>query len=57
MATTLTLSDAEQTALMDSLKLYLIELRRETAATDASAMQHALADRQRHIEAILKRLG
>jgi hypothetical protein len=56
MATMLTLSDAEQTALRESLTLYLVELRRETAATDAHTMQHALAERQRHLEAILKRL-
>ncbi len=53
---TLTLSNDERTALKESLDLYLANLRRETAATDARAMQHALAERQRRLEAILTRL-
>ena len=53
---TLTLSDVERAALKQSLELYLVDLHRETAATDAHAMQHALADRQCHLEAILARL-
>jgi hypothetical protein len=50
------LSDAERAALKESLELYLIDLRRQTAATEARQMQHALAQRQEHLEAILKRL-
>jgi hypothetical protein len=53
---TLTLSDVECSALKESLELYLMDLRRQTAATDAHAMQHALAERQSHLEAILARL-
>jgi hypothetical protein len=53
---TLTLSNDEHAALKESLDIYLAGLRRETAATDAREMQHALAERQRRLEAILKRL-
>ncbi len=53
---TLRLSNDERAALKESLDLYLTDLRRETAATDARAMQHALAERQRQLEAILSRL-
>lgn len=56
MGTSLMLSDAEHTSLKEALQVYLIDLRRETAATDARAMQHALAQRQEHLEAILQRL-
>jgi hypothetical protein len=56
MTTTLILSDDEHVALRESLDLYLVDLRRETAATEAHALQHALADRQRCLEGILKRL-
>ena len=56
MVYALTLSDVETAALKESLDAYLVELRRETAATDAHDMQHALAERQRHLEAILGRL-
>jgi hypothetical protein len=52
----LTLSIEERIVLKESLQNYLTELRRETAATEAHAMQHALAERQRHLEAILTRL-
>lgn len=52
----LILSDAERAALQESLELYLAELRRETAATESREMQHALARRQEHLEAILGRL-
>jgi hypothetical protein len=52
----LTLSPEERTTLMDCLQLYLTDLRRETAGTEAHVMQHALAQRQEHLEAILKRL-
>jgi hypothetical protein len=50
------LSAEERAALKESLQIYLTELRRETAATDAHAIQHALAERQRHLEAILRRM-
>jgi hypothetical protein len=56
MPLTLTLSDEERSALKESLELYLIDLKHETAATDAHTMQHALAERWRHIETVLKRL-
>ena len=57
MTTTLTLSDKEADALKESLDLYLMDLRRETAHTEAHLLQHALAERQRRLEAILERLG
>lgn len=56
MENSFALSAEERVALKESLALYLIELRRETAATDAHVMQHALARRQELLEAILKRL-
>lgn len=56
MEHTLALSAEEHTALKESLSLYLTELRRETAATEAHAMQHALARRQELLERILARL-
>jgi hypothetical protein len=57
MTTTLTLSDSETDALKESLDLYLMDLRRETAHTEAHLLQHTLAERQRRLEAILERLG
>jgi hypothetical protein len=56
MAYSLTLSSEEGAALKASLEAYLGDLRRETAASDAREVQHALAERQRHLEAILGRL-
>ena len=52
----LVLSPEERTALKESIQLYLVDLRRETAATDAHVMQHVLAQRQERLAAILKRL-
>jgi len=49
-------SDDERVALKESLEVYLTDLKRETAHTEAQGMQHALAERQRHLEAILTRL-
>ena len=56
METPLTLSPDERAALKEALNLYLTDLRRQTAGTEARTMQHALAERQRSLEAILARL-
>lgn len=56
MDDSLVLSQEERAALKECIQLYLVDLRRETAATEAHVMQHALAQRQERLEAILRRL-
>ena len=56
MPHSLVLTAEEHAALKESLELYLVELRRETAGTEAQVMQHQLAMRLGRLEAILKRL-
>jgi hypothetical protein len=56
MDTSLPLTSEERETLRESLETYLIELRRELAATEKYALQKALGQRQDVLERLLRRL-
>lgn len=57
MDTALPLSLEEREALRESLEAYLVDLRRELAATEKYALQKALGRRQEVLERLLHRLA
>jgi hypothetical protein len=52
----LALSPEERSVLTESLDAYLVDLRRETAASESREVQHVLARRQEVLEGVLQRL-
>ncbi len=57
MKTSLPLTPEEREALRESLGAYLIELRRELAATEKYELQKSLGHRQEVLEGLLARLA
>jgi hypothetical protein len=57
MDTALPLSLEEREALRESLEAYLVDLRRELAATEKYTLQKALGQRQEVLERLLHRLA
>jgi hypothetical protein len=57
MNTSLPLTSEERETLRESLEAYLIELRRELAATEKYTLQRALGQRQEILERLLGRLA
>lgn len=57
MDTSLPLSSEERETLRESLEAYLVELRRELAATEKFVLQKALGRRQEILERLLGRLA
>lgn len=51
------LSDADSRILIEALKLYLVELRREVAGTENPEFRHDLQTKQNALERIVKSLA